>query len=58
MDVYKENGYADREDYLTQLADEYGASLDVVNALAGMLGPDEDFDGLVSGMKDWERWYK
>jgi len=56
VDVYKENGYKDRIDYLEQLADEYDAPMEVVEALADLLGPDEDFDGLVSGLKDWEGW--
>ncbi len=51
-DVYRENGYDDREDYLRSLADDYGVPLDAVQALADILGPDEDFDGLVSNLED------
>ena len=56
MSVYKENGYKDRNDYLEQLADEYDAPVQVVAALAEVLGPSEDFDGLVSNLKDWEEY--
>ena len=51
--VYKANGYEDREDYLSCLAEDYGLSLEeVVRPLAELLGPDEDFDGLVSSLED------
>ena len=56
VNPYKENGYKDRADYLEQLASEYDAPMEVVMALADTLGPDEDFDGLVSGLRDWEDW--
>ena len=48
MDVYQENGYENREDYLRCLADDYGVSYNDVLAAANILGGDEDFDGLVS----------
>lgn len=51
--VYKANGYEGREDYLSCLAEDYGLSLEeVVRPLAELLGPDEDFDGLVSSLED------
>ena len=53
MDIYREYGYKDREDYLRQLADENGADVEAVFALADMLGPNEDFDGLVTSVEDW-----
>lgn len=49
---YKANGYKDRADYLSCMAEDYGLNQDVVDALAGMLGPTEDFDGLVSALED------
>jgi hypothetical protein len=49
---YVNNGYKDREDYLATLADDYGIDSMVVNELAGMLGPSEDFDGLVTELED------
>jgi hypothetical protein len=52
--IYKNRGYEDRDDYLKNLADEYGVDPMVVNEIAGMLGPNEDFDGLVSELEDLE----
>lgn len=52
QDVYQENGYTDRDDYLNSLAEDYGLPEEVVRALAEVLGPDEDFDGLVSNLED------
>ena len=50
--VYQENGYDSREDYLQSLADDLGIPIDAVLSLAEVLGPDEDFDGLVSSLED------
>lgn len=50
--VYEANGYDDREDYLSCLAEDYGLDLDTVKVLADLLGPNEDFDGLVSQLED------
>ena len=52
MSIYTDNGYESRRDYLTQLADGYGVDIDTVLMLAGMLGPNEDFDGLVTHIED------
>ena len=51
-DVYQENGFDDRDDYLLSLAEDYGVPLDAVMAMAEVLGPEEDFDGLVSNLED------
>lgn len=53
MNVYQENGYKNRKDYLNCLADDYGVDVDTVYALAGVLGANEDFDGLVSALEDY-----
>ena len=50
--VYQRNGYEDREEYLSCLADDTGIALSTVLALADLLGPSEDFDGLVSAVED------
>jgi len=51
--IYKDNGHANREDYLSCLAEEYGLDLEeVVRPLADLLGPSEDFDGLVTSLED------
>ena len=47
--VYCEKGYNDREDYLSYIAEDYGLDLEqVVRPIADLLGPTEDFDGLIS----------
>jgi hypothetical protein len=50
--VYEMNGYADRQDYLDDLADNMGLDRSIVSALADMLGETEDFDGLVTSLQD------
>ena len=49
--VYTEHGFDNRTEYLKELAQEYDPA--VVYALADMLGPAEDFDGLVTSLKDY-----
>ena len=51
-DIYIENGYENREDYLQCLAEEYDADIETVKALADVLGESEDFDGLVTALED------
>jgi len=51
---YIENGYKDRADYLQAMAGEYDCPLETVQSLADMLGENEDFDGLISSLRDWE----
>jgi hypothetical protein len=50
MNAYTNNGFTDRTDYLESLCDEYDA--DTVHMLAELLGPEEDFDGLVTSLED------
>lgn len=50
--IYNEKGYATRKDYLESIADEYGVDKDVVFAFAELLGPSEDFDGLIVMIED------
>lgn len=53
IDVYRENGYNGREDYLSCIAEDYGLDLEqVVKPLADLLGPNEDFDGLITMLED------
>lgn len=54
MNVYQENGFKDRADYIRQLAEDYGLMELVVWQLADLLGPEEDFDGLVVACQDAE----
>jgi len=51
--VYTNNGYEDREDYLENLADNYGVPPMVIYEIADLLGENEDFDGLVSSLEDF-----
>jgi len=51
MNIYQEHGFKDRQDYLTSLCDEYPK--DIVFSLAELLGPNEDFDGLVVSLQDY-----
>lgn len=52
--IYQEHGYANRMEYLKDMADEHGLSLATVLACAQLLGPDEDFDGLINALEDAE----
>jgi hypothetical protein len=53
MSVYTDNGYDSRADYLRRLAAEHDYHLADVLALADVLGPSEDFDGLVTELEDY-----
>lgn len=50
--VYVEEGFDSREEYLLSLADDFGVDEMTVFTLADMLGPNEDFDGLVTELED------
>jgi len=52
--IYMRNGYRDRRQYLEMLAEDYGLEQIVVFQLAALLGPNEDFDGLVTTLEDME----
>lgn len=52
MRIYTTEGYTSRRDWIEALADEYGLPLATVHALASILGPSEDFDGLVTACED------
>jgi hypothetical protein len=51
--IYVEKGYKNRRDYLHNLAEDYCVEYCYVASLAEVLGPDEDFDGLVSSIQDF-----
>jgi hypothetical protein len=51
MNEYQINGYANRKEYLESLCEEYDRT--IVYALANMLGPNEDFDALVTSLEDY-----
>lgn len=52
MSIYTEQGYDSRRDYLDSLADDFGIDKTTVYTLASLLGPNEDFDGLVTALED------
>jgi hypothetical protein len=49
---YEEEGNFDRFGYIRDLADNHGADLAAVIVMAELLGPEEDFDGLVTTIED------
>jgi hypothetical protein len=57
VSIYTEHGYENRRDYLQSLADEHGVELTVVYTLASLMGPTEDFDGLVTELEDYVYLY-
>lgn len=50
--IYQEHGYYNREDYLRCLSEDWDMPFMTVKMLADMLGPNEDFDGLVTMLED------
>jgi hypothetical protein len=52
MSQYTEAGYKNRRDYLDNLAEDLGLDRETVYTAAAMLGPSEDFDGLVTMLED------
>ena len=55
--VYTDNGYKNRSEYLEELSDMTGVDLDTVCVLADVLGENEDFDGLVTSLEDYAYMY-
>lgn len=53
--VYEQNGYKDRNDYLASVAGEYGTDMMVVGCIAEILGENEDFDGLICALEDFQQ---
>lgn len=51
QDIYKENGFENRQDYLAFLAEDSGVDIEIVLMTADLLGPDEDFDALPSHLE-------
>jgi hypothetical protein len=54
MSIYKQHGFDTRREYLIDLGDSYGIDSTIVFALADMLGINEDFDGLVNALEDYQ----
>ncbi len=56
LDPYQKLGHVDREAYLKSLAIEFEVDETNVISLAELLGQNEDFDGLVSDLKDFSQY--
>lgn len=55
VNIYQRKyGCENRQAYLIMLSEDMGIPLCVVCAIADSLGPNEDFDGLVSILEDYE----
>lgn len=52
LELYLEYGAETRAEYLEMLSEDFDVDLDTVHALADVLGPMEDFDGLVTSLED------
>ena len=50
--IYARKGYANRWHYLKSLSSEYGIPFPDVVTLADILGPNEDFDGLLTELEN------
>ncbi len=53
MTLYQREGYDNRTAYLQALAEDVGVDIKTVLTLADLLGPSEDFDGLVTSLEDY-----
>jgi hypothetical protein len=51
MSIYTDNGYSSRQDYLDSLREDYG---DLVDVALTILPASEDFDGLITTLKDMQ----
>lgn len=52
--IYQQHGYYNRMDYLRCMSEDYDVPFETVKVIADMLGPNEDFDGLVVELEDAE----
>jgi hypothetical protein len=52
MNIYQEEGYESRLDYLRSVAEEYGMPYNTVICIANLYGESEDFDGLLTALED------
>ncbi len=53
LDRYQADGATDRFGYLENLAADHGVTFETILTLSDVLGPDEDFDGLVTTLEDF-----
>jgi len=50
--VYEDNGYKNRTEYLWSLTEDHQVSIETVHLYSDLMGPSEDFDGLVSALEE------
>ena len=50
--IYEQHGFRNRQDYFEYLSEEYDIDIDIIKSMAEILGPNEDFDGLVTNLED------
>lgn len=55
MTTYIERGYSSRSAYLQSVSEDYDVPLHIVQAVADLYGPGEDFDGLLAEMEDYNQ---
>ena len=53
LDRYQADGAIDRFGYLENLAADHGVTFETILTPVDVLGPDEDFDGLVTTLEDF-----
>ncbi len=53
MNIYREQGYASRGEYLLALSEEFEVDLATIVEVATILGSNEDFDGLPNAIEDY-----
>jgi hypothetical protein len=53
LDRYRDEGAESRYEYLVDLADYNDVPFDIIMTLVDVLGPEEDFDGLLSMIEDY-----
>jgi hypothetical protein len=53
MNIYQENGYKNRKDYLECMSEDYGVPMETVLMFADLYGPSEDWDGLINAVEDY-----
>ena len=52
MSIYEDKGYEDRAEYLWSLTEDHNVSIETVHLYSDLMGPSEDFDGLVSSLAE------
>lgn len=52
MSAYTDEGFKNRGHYLECIAHDFGLDPAIVYGIASILGPSEDFDGLLTALED------